>query len=99
MQAKKMKCMHFEGAEKSIEGLKVCEADVPTPGENEVLIKILASSVNRIDVMQANGKYPIPPGVTSIGGLDCAGMVVDPETLEPIDGKIVMSLLSGGAYS
>ena len=64
-----------------------------------MLIKILASSVNRIDVMQATGKYPIPPGVTKIGGLDCAGVIVNPQTLEPVDGEIVMSLLSGGAYS
>ena len=49
--------------------------------------------------MQANGKYPIPAGVTTIGGLDCVGYVVDPNTLEPINDQLVMSLLSGGAYA
>jgi tumor protein p53-inducible protein 3 len=64
-----------------------------------VLIKVLASTVNRIDVMQANGVYPIPAGVTEIGGLDCAGHVVDPVTLQPLSEQLVMSLLSGGAYA
>jgi NADPH:quinone reductase-like Zn-dependent oxidoreductase len=68
-------------------------------GEGEVLIKVLASSVNRIDSMQANGKYPAPAGVTTIGGLDCAGYVVDPKTLEPVNDHLVMSLLNGGAYA
>ena len=49
--------------------------------------------------MQANGKYPIPAGVTTIGGLDCVGYVVDPKTLQPINDQLVMSLLSGGAYA
>lgn len=49
--------------------------------------------------MQANGTYPIPPGVTEIGGLDVAGYIVNPETLEPVDGKLVLSLLIGGAYA
>ena len=72
------KCMHFDGADKNSANLKVCEAPFPDVAEGEVLIKILGSSVNRIDSMQANGKYPPPPGITHIGGLDCAGYVVDP---------------------
>lgn len=50
------------------------------------------------------GKYPIPPGVTQVGGLDCQGYVVDPVSLEPVDiledgsPRPIMALLSGGAY-
>jgi NADPH:quinone reductase-like Zn-dependent oxidoreductase len=91
--------MHFDGDDKNSANLKVCEAPIPEIGEGEVLIKVLGSSVNRIDSMQANGKYPIPPGVTQIGGLDCAGYVIDPKTYKPINDQLVMSLLSGGAYS
>ena len=64
-----------------------------------MIIKVAASSVNRIDLMQANGTYPIPPGVTEVGGLDCSGYIVDPETLEPIDDQLVIGLLNGGAYA
>lgn len=94
-----MKCMHFDGADKKSANLKVCEAPIPEVAEGEVLIKVLGSSVNRIDSSQANGRYAIPPGVTEIGGLDCAGYVVDPKTLEPTSDQLVISLLSGGAYS
>ena len=94
-----MKCMHFASAEKNFKNLSVCDSPIPIPGEDEVLIKINASSVNRIDLMQANGTYPIPPGVSEIGGLDAAGFVVDPNTLEPVSGEPVFALLNGGAYS
>ena len=78
--------MHFaEGDDKNSQNLKQCETAIPEVKEGEVLLKVVASSVNRIDSMQANGKYPVPPGVTLIGGLDAAGYVVDPQTLEPVN--------------
>ena len=45
------KCMHFDGADKNSANLKVCEAPIPDVAEGEVLVKILGSSVNRIDSM------------------------------------------------
>lgn len=44
----------------------IVQKDYPLPilKKDEVLVKVLASSVNRLDVMQAKGTYPIPPGVT-----------------------------------
>lgn len=94
-----MKCMHFASGDKKSSNLSVCETPIPIPGEDELLIKVLASSINRIDLMQANGAYPIPPGVTEIGGLDCSGYVVDPQTLQPVSEELVFALLNGGAYS
>ncbi len=70
-----------------------------------MLVKVLASSVNRLDVMQAKGTYPIPPGVTSVGGMDVAGYIVDPNTLEVLleegstQPKLCFGLASGGAYA
>jgi NADPH:quinone reductase-like Zn-dependent oxidoreductase len=43
--------MHFDGEQKGADFLKVCEAPIPQPSDNEVLIKVTASSVNRIDLM------------------------------------------------
>src|SRR5262249_44968096 len=48
---------------------------VPVPAENEVLIKVAAAGVNRPDVMQRQGLYPPPKGVTDIPGLEIAGEV------------------------
>lgn len=57
-----------------------------------------ATAVNRADLLQSQGKYPPPRGVTNIIGLECAGYLVDPETNEVTDQK-VMALLPGGGYA
>ena len=50
---------------------------VPTPGAGEVLIKVAAAGVNRADVMQRQGVYPMHPGVPEdIPGLEVSGTVV-----------------------
>jgi len=83
---KLMKCMHFnDGEAKEPANLKITEVPIPVPGENEVLLKVMASSVNRLDLMQASGKYIVPDGVTQVGGLDVTGYLVDPETLQPTE--------------
>jgi len=77
-----MKCMHFnDGEEKEPANLKITEVPIPVLAENEVLLKVMASSVNRLDLMQASGKYIVADGVTQIGGLDVSGYIVDRETL------------------
>ncbi len=83
------------------EVLKPVERPLPVPGSGEVLIKVAAAGVNRPDVMQRLGKYPPPPGASSILGLELAGEVValgeggDTRLL----GRPVMALVTGGAYA
>ncbi len=48
---------------------------VPAPPPGEVLVKVAAAGVNRPDVMQRQGNYPPPPGITDIPGLEIAGTV------------------------
>lgn len=57
----------------------------PTPGAGEALIRVAAAGVNRADVLQAQGHYPPPPGITDIIGLEAAGTIVafGPETDAP----------------
>ena len=43
--------------------------------DNEVLIKIKATAVNRADVVQKKGFYPPPPGASKILGLECSGII------------------------
>lgn len=47
----------------------------PRPGQGQVVIDIVASAVNRADLMQRQGNYPPPPGASDILGLECSGTV------------------------
>jgi putative PIG3 family NAD(P)H quinone oxidoreductase len=77
------------------------ERPTPTPGADEVLVKVAAAGVNRPDVMQRLGKYPPPPGTTDIPGLEIAGTVaaVGPGVRRFRDGDAVCALVSGGGYA
>src|SRR3984893_6020466 len=74
---------------------------VPTPAAGEILVKVVAAGVNRPDVMQRQGRYPPPPGVTDIPGLEIAGTVAAcgtaVERWKP--GDEVTALVSGGGYA
>ncbi len=74
---------------------------VPTPGPDEILIKVAAAGVNRPDVAQRSGSYPPPPGASDLPGLEVAGEVVavgDNATKHKVGDK-VMSLVAGGGYA
>ena len=49
---------------------------LPVPKDTEVLIRLKATAINRLDISQRMGKLPVPPGVTDILGLEGAGAVV-----------------------
>src|SRR5438105_6607043 len=46
------------------EALQVAERPVPQPGCGELLIKIAAAGLNGADLLQRQGRYPLPPGAT-----------------------------------
>jgi NADPH2:quinone reductase len=74
---------------------------VPQPGPHEILIKVAAAGVNRPDVLQRLGLYPVPPGASDLPGLEVAGEVValgDKVTARKLGDK-VMSLVAGGGYA
>ena len=74
---------------------------VPQPGTQEVLVRVAAAGVNRPDVMQRQGRYPPPAGVTDIPGMEVAGEVValgaDVSGLKI--GDQITALLPGGGYA
>jgi putative PIG3 family NAD(P)H quinone oxidoreductase len=77
------------------------ERPQPAPGAGEVLIRVAAAGVNRPDIMQRIGRYPPPPGVSDIPGLEVAGTVTalgDRVTTFEI-GDRVCALLAGGGYA
>lgn len=74
---------------------------VPEPAAGEVLIKVAAAGVNRPDVIQRMGFYPVPPGASPLPGLEVSGTVVamgegvEPEWM----GRKVCALTNGGGYA
>ena len=83
------------------EVLRWGDAPVPAPGRGQVLIEVVATSVNRADISQREGKYPPPPGESEILGLEVAGVVRETgpgvESFRP--GDRVMTLVAGGGYA
>ncbi|GJL82590.1 MAG: NAD(P)H quinone oxidoreductase [marine bacterium B5-7] len=81
--------------------LQAIRTPVPTPESNEILIKVSAAGVNRPDVIQRQGKYPMPDGVTPVPGLEVAGEVVDlgSEVTSFAIGDEVCGLTNGGGYA
>jgi tumor protein p53-inducible protein 3 len=77
--------------------------DVPDPlvGENQILVDIRATALNRADLLQRRGVYPPPKGESEILGLECAGVVAEtgPGVSAVKRGDRVMALLAGGGYA
>ncbi len=83
------------------EVLQACERPMPTCGPGEVLIRVHAAGVNRPDVLQRRGHYPVPPGASDLPGLEIAGEIVDGD-LEGSGWRIgdrVCALVQGGGYA
>ncbi|HSX66855.1 NAD(P)H-quinone oxidoreductase [Nocardioides sp.] len=76
-------------------------APVPTPRAGEVLVRVEAAGVNRPDVMQRMGEYPMPPGVNPTPGLEIAGEVVaiGNQVTSVTVGDSVCGLTEGGGYA
>jgi putative PIG3 family NAD(P)H quinone oxidoreductase len=77
--------------------------DVPEPGAGpgEVLVEVVATAVNRADLLQRQGHYPPPPGASDIIGLECSGRVaaLGPDVTGWEVGQEVCALLAGGGYA
>lgn len=81
--------------------LKICERPMPEFKAGEVLIKVHAAGVNRPDVLQRTGNYPVPPGASDIPGLEVAGEIVDGDFSGSSfkKGDMVCALVQGGGYA
>ena len=74
---------------------------IPTPVNNEVLVKVHAFGINRPDILQRQGLYPMPAGVTPVPGLEVAGEIVavGTEVTQFKVGDKVCGLTNGGGYA
>jgi len=84
-----------------IENLYFGDVPKPKPGVGQVVVKIKAFGVNRLDIMQREGNYPPPPGASSILGVEFSGIIaeVGPEVSNFVVGDEVLGLVDGGAYA
>jgi NADPH2:quinone reductase len=83
------------------EVLKLTERPVPQAKPEEVLIMVAAAGVNRPDVLQRTGNYPVPPGASDLPGLEVAGEVVSlGSAVRHLKvGDKVCALVHGGGYA
>lgn len=86
------------------EVLRVAERPDPVAGAGEVLIRVAASGVNRPDVLQRTGNYPVPTGASDLPGLEVAGEIVggDAQAMAAAGfrpGDHVCALVAGGGYA
>ncbi len=86
------------------EVLRVGQRPVPQAGEGELLIRVSASGVNRPDVLQRMGHYPVPAGASDVPGLEVAGVIESGDAAAFADvglkvGDRVCALVAGGGYA
>ena len=83
------------------EVLQIRSRDVPAPKPGEVLIAVAAAGVNRPDVLQRMGRYPVPPGASDLPGLEVAGTIAElgAEVTQWKKGDRVCALTPGGGYA
>ncbi len=86
------------------EVLQLTERPAPVAGAGELLIRVAAAGVNRPDVLQRKGMYPVPPGASDLPGLEVAGVIEagDAQALAAAGFKLgdrVCALVAGGGYA
>jgi len=83
------------------EALLFAKAERPSPAPHEVLIRVGAVGVNRLDAMQRAGIYPVPAGANPVLGVECGGEVVavGANVTDMAPGTRVAALLMGGGYA
>ncbi|MEY2952151.1 MAG: hypothetical protein RLZZ401_238 [Pseudomonadota bacterium] len=100
--------MTMQAIEISVPGkpevLRLCERPLPVPAAGELLIRVSASGVNRPDVLQRTGNYPVPPGASDIPGLEVAGVIESGDAAALASaglrlGDRVCALVAGGGYA
>jgi len=84
--------------------LRAADRPDPVAGAGELLIRVAAAGVNRPDVLQRKGHYPVPPGASDLPGLEVAGEIVNGDAAAMAAaglnvGDRVCALVAGGGYA
>jgi putative PIG3 family NAD(P)H quinone oxidoreductase len=83
------------------EVLRLAEVPTPSAGADDVLVRVVASGLNRGDLLQRQGHYPPPPGASDIIGLEVSGLIaaVGDAVQDWQVGEPCVALLAGGGYA
>ena len=83
------------------EVLSLGDAPTPTPGPEQLLVRVRAAALNRADLLQRRGKYPRPLGESTIIGMEIAGEVTAiGENVQGFNlGQRMFGLVGGGGYA
>ena len=82
--------------------LSIAHGPIPTPGADDLLIKVHSAGINRADLLQRKGLYPPPEDASPILGLEVAGTVVavgERAGKKWRAGDSVCGLTHGGGYA
>lgn len=84
------------------EVLELQDRPTPAPGIGQIRVRVRASALNRADILQREGNYPVPPGAPAdiigmeyVGEVDALG---DGATLWKV-GDRVMGIVGGGGHA
>lgn len=75
MSSKNMRAVLVKDGNGPAENLYIGETPKPTPAPGQVLVKIKTFGLNRMDIIQRHGKYPVPPGASQVLGVEFGGTV------------------------
>jgi tumor protein p53-inducible protein 3 len=83
------------------EKMRIGEYPQPPHGEDDLLVRVKATALNRADLLQREGRYPPPPGASPLLGLEIAGVVESrgANCQRWNTGDRVFGLLPGGGYA
>lgn len=84
--------------------LRLAERPAPVAAAGELLIRVTASGINRPDVLQRTGNYPVPAGASDVPGLEVAGVIESGDAVAMAAagfkvGDRVCALVAGGGYA
>ncbi|PWN92541.1 quinone oxidoreductase putative [Acaromyces ingoldii] len=97
---KQMRAVQIKGGKGPSSSLYIApDVAVPEAGADDVLVKVAVFGLNRMDLLQREGAYPVPPGASPIMGVEFSGHVVASPGGHFTPGDAVFGLATGGAYA
>jgi len=97
-----MKAVDIRDGKGPLENLFIHDVPQPTPTKAQALVKVKAFGLNRMDLLQREGKYPVPPQAPKILGVEFSGTIEELAEGSESDfkkGDAVFGLAYGGAYA